>query len=83
MLQVLERLSRRQLELIDSGEITALVKLLASKQTVMNQLQSLEQKLTPFRDDDPDRRDWRSPAERAECQTRAEQSRLLLAEALA
>jgi hypothetical protein len=82
VLQVLVRISRRQLELIDAGEMTALVKLLASKQTVMNQLQSLEQKLAPFRDDDPDQRAWRSPAERAECQTRAEQARLLLAEAI-
>jgi hypothetical protein len=82
VLEVLVRLSRRQLDLIAAGEMTALVKLLAAKQTVMNQLQSLEQKLAPFRDEDPDRRAWRSPAERAACQDCAQQAQMLLAEVI-
>src|SRR5207249_2088974 len=43
VLKVLVRLSRRQVELIDTGDMTMLIKLLAAKQTVMGQLQALEQ----------------------------------------
>src|SRR5262245_28607366 len=82
VLDVLVRLSRRQLELIDAAEMTALVKLLAAKQTVMGQLQALEQKLAPFRSDDPERRVWRSPAQRVACQQDAERARQLLATAI-
>ena len=82
VLEILARLSRRQLALIDAGEMTALVKLLASKQTVMAQLQTLEGQLQPFRDDDPDARVWQTPADRAACQVQANQCNALLAEAL-
>lgn len=83
ILKVLVQLSRRQVELIEAAEMTTLIKLLAAKQTVMGQLQTIEQELTPFRGEDPDRRVWRSTAARAACQTQAETSNALLTEALA
>jgi hypothetical protein len=83
VLEILARLSQRQLALIDAGEMTALVKLLASKQTVMSQMQTLEQQMAPFRGVDPDARVWRSSADRAACQAQAERCNALLAEALA
>ncbi len=83
VLEILARLSRRQLAMIDGGEMTALVKLLASKQTVMTQLQTLEGQLQPFRGDDPDARVWRSLSDRAACQAQADKCNALLAEALA
>src|SRR6186713_87655 len=82
VLEILARLSRRQLELIDAGEMTALVKLLASKQTVMAQLQKLEGQLQPFRGDDPDARVWQTPGDRSACQEQANRCNVLLAEAL-
>jgi len=82
VLEILVQLSRRQLALIGAGEMTTLLKLLAGKQTVMNQLQTLERELTPFRDEDPERRVWASPQERTACQVRAEQCNALLAEAM-
>jgi len=82
VLEILVQLSRRQLALIGAGEMTTLLKLLAGKQTVMNQLQTLERELTPFRDEDPERRVWTSPQERTACQVRAEQCNALLAEAM-
>ena len=82
MLEILGQLSRRQLSLIDAGEMTTLLKLLAGKQTVMNQLQILEHELAPFRDEDPEQRVWASAADRAACQARAEQCNALLAEAM-
>jgi hypothetical protein len=83
VLEILVELSRRQLALIAAGEMTTLIKLLAGKQTVMNQLQILEHELTPFRGEDPERRIWNSPCERTACQVRAEQCNRLLADAMA
>jgi len=82
VLKVLVQLSRRQVELIGAGEMATLIKLLAAKQTVMNQLQAIEHQLAPFRDEDPEKRAWRSPAERAACQAQAELANALLTEAL-
>jgi hypothetical protein len=82
VLKVLVQLSRRQTELIDAGEMTILIKLLAAKQTVMNQLQTLEKQLEPFRDEDPEQRRWQTPAQRATCQAQAQSASGLLAEAL-
>jgi hypothetical protein len=83
VLEILAHLSRRQLAMIAAGEMTALVKLLASKQTVMSQLQTLEQQLAPFRGDDPEVRVWRSADDRSACQAKADRCNALLAESLA
>jgi hypothetical protein len=81
VLKVLVRLSRRQIELIEAGDMSMLIKLLSAKQTVMGQLQSIEKELSPFRQDDPEQRRWASPARRAACQAQAEAANQLLAEA--
>jgi hypothetical protein len=82
VLEILVQLSRRQLALIGAGDMTTLLKLLAGKQTVMSQLQTLERELAPFRDEDPEQRLWASQAERTACQVRAEQCNSLLSEAM-
>ena len=82
LVELLARLSRRQLELIDGGEMAGLIQLLAAKQTVLEQLQAADRKLDPFRQEDPERRLWRSAAERAACQSQAERADVLLAEAM-
>src|SRR2546423_9733698 len=82
VLEILVQLSRRQLDLIAAGEMTTLLKLLAGKQTVMNQLQILEHELAPFRDEDPEQRIWSSAAERVACQVRAGQCNTLLTAAM-
>jgi hypothetical protein len=82
VLEILVQVSRRQLALIAGGEMATLIKLLAGKQTVMDQLQTLECELTPFRNEDPEQRVWASPAERTACQARVEQCNRLLAEAM-
>src|SRR5262245_43311741 len=83
VLKVLVQLSSRQLELIEAAEMTTLIKLLAAKQTVMSQLQAIEEELKPFRGEDPESRVWRSPAERTACQAQAEAANALLSKALA
>jgi hypothetical protein len=82
VLELLGQLSRRQLALIDEGAMSDLLKLLASKQTVLSQLQLLERKLDPFRAEDPERRSWRSPDERAQCQAAIAACEALLADAV-
>jgi hypothetical protein len=55
-----------------------LLKLLAAKQTVLNQLQQLERLLDPFRAEDPERRQWRSTEARRRCQGDADRCHDLL-----
>lgn len=58
---------RRQLELIEAGEMTALLDLLATKQGMLLALRKVERAMDPFRDQDPQARRWRSPEHRARC----------------
>jgi hypothetical protein len=82
VLEILTRLSRRQLELIDAGDTPALLKLLTGKESVLAQLQTLERQLDPFRGQDPQERRWPSPQARSACQQDADRANALLAEAM-
>lgn len=82
VLTVLAELARRQLRLIAEGQIGSLLSLLATKQAVIRQLQTLHRELAPFHADDPEARLWRSPQARAECQRQAEECQALLAQVL-
>jgi hypothetical protein len=82
LLEVLARLGKRQLELIEAGNMADLIKLLAAKQTVIQQLQRVERQLDPYRDENPDQRVWPSAAARANCQARAERCNAALAHTL-
>jgi hypothetical protein len=81
LLQVRE-LGRKQLELIDEGNVTALLDLLAVKQRAITQLQRIEKTLDPFRGQDPDERAWSAPTARSACAEMAEQCDVLLAEVI-
>ena len=82
ILELLSRLARQQLEMIGAGDMTPLLKLLAAKQSVMDQLQKVERQLDPFREQDPDARVWPSAAEREFCQHKVERCNALVAEML-
>ncbi len=82
VLKIVVQLAERQVELIGAGQIEDLMKLLAAKQTVLAQLQTLERELAPYRDDDPEQRAWASPAARAACQAEAAQANTLIASSL-
>lgn len=81
-LRQLRDLGVQQQSLIDAGEITALLRLLADKQRLIEDLHRLERNLDPFREQDPERRAWSSDAERLRCASLAEQSARLLREVL-
>jgi hypothetical protein len=67
LLGQLRDLGRRQAALIEAGDLTQLLKLLSAKQRLLAALQSVERELDPFRDEDPEKRVWMSPAHRQQC----------------
>jgi hypothetical protein len=76
-------LGARQRELIETGEMTQLLNVLAEKQRSIASLQECEQALDPFRGDDPDRRVWAGEAERLHCAGLASRCERMFAEVLA
>ena len=78
IMKLLRKLAAQQLDVISGGDMTNLLKLLAAKQTVMDQLAKLEQQFDPFRGQDPETRDWSSTAAREECQRNVESCNELL-----
>lgn len=81
-LNQLWRLSGQQNELIEGGDISQLLKVLAAKQRLLNNLQVTEQQLNPFRDDDPEQRTWRSQEDRQHCAAMIEACEQLLAKVM-
>src|SRR5215471_12104612 len=76
----LRAVGARQTDLVASGEIAGLLKLLAAKQHLINGLQQLERELKPYYAGDPDQRIWRSPEDRARCAKQAAECNALLEE---
>jgi hypothetical protein len=76
----LRDMGRRQLELIDEGDMTALLDVLMTKQRSLEKLQQIERALDPFRSQDPDRRRWRTGEDRRLCTDQLQQCERLLAE---
>ena len=70
----------RQREIVERGETTALLELLAAKQSMIALLQQVERDLAPFHTEDPDRRVWVSADDRAQCARQAAECNHLLAE---
>lgn len=80
VLTQLRAVGTRQTDLVASGEVGALLKLLAAKQQLITALQTLEQQLKPHYAADPDARVWRSPEDRQNCARQAEECNTLLEE---
>jgi flagellar biosynthesis/type III secretory pathway chaperone len=80
VLSQLRDIGRRQADLVSSGEIGALLKLLAGKQQLIAGLQELERDLKPYYAQHPDTRVWRSTADRTRCAQMADECNKLLEE---
>jgi hypothetical protein len=76
----LRDMGRRQLELIERRNVTALLDVLAAKQRPLADIQRIERALDPFRSQDPEQRRWRTPADRAACAELVRQCDALLRE---
>ena len=75
-------LGHKQSELIATGDMGSLLRLLAAKQHLLNAMQAIEQELTPFHEEDPEKRVWPSPEGRAQTAQHSDQCRQLLAEVI-
>ena len=80
VLTQLRDVGRRQMELVNGGDIAALLALLGAKQQLIAGLQALEQELAPYYSEDADRRVWVSPKHRSECARQAAECNALLEE---
>lgn len=78
----LKAIGLKQAELIATSQISELLRLLSGKQQLIAALQTIEQRLAPFHEEDPENRSWPSAKARADCAQQADQCRLLLAEVL-
>lgn len=76
----LRDMGRKQIELVEGGQTTELLDLLAAKQRVFGDLQRIERQLAPFRDQDPDQRRWRTTDQRQECARQLDECDALLRE---
>jgi hypothetical protein len=76
----LRDLGQRQMQFIEGGEMTNLLDLLAVKQRTLTQLQQIDTAIDPFRKEDPQRRKWRSPADRDACARMIAECEQLLAD---
>jgi hypothetical protein len=76
----LRGVGEQQSDMISQGDTTSLLKLLAVKQQWISMLQRLERELAPFYTEDPERRAWRSPQDRARCAQQAAECNALLDE---
>ena len=80
LLVQLHQLGRQQRALIRAEDINNLLVLLSTKQTLLNQLQTVEQQLEPYRNQDPETRRWATPADRQKCAEVARHCEVLLSE---
>jgi transposase len=83
LLELLRKLGVAQLSLVGEGDMSRLMQVLASKDSLLQQLQAIEREIDPFRDEDPERRRWASPELRQACRNDAERCAALLAEIVA
>lgn len=60
-LKQLVELGRAQSQLIADNDLTRLLRVLAVKQTLIGQLETMSKSLEPFRHDDPATRVWKTP----------------------
>jgi len=74
----LRDIGTRQVETARGGQMELLMQLLATKQRLIDQMLRIEQLLKPFRQQDPDGRDWATPEDRHQCAAVAKECEDLL-----
>lgn len=68
VLEQLHRLAQRQLAVVgEGGHTSELLGVLAAKQGLLDQLHAVQRQLDPYRHQDPDARQWRTPRDRQRC----------------
>ena len=77
-LSQMHKLGLKQTELVSSGEIGALLRLLSVKNQLIVALQTIERQLAPFHGEDPQARSWSDPSVRERCARQADECQKLL-----
>ncbi len=83
LLTLMRDLGLQQAALIETGDMTQLLRVLGGKQRVVGELDRVERELDPYRPQSAEERVWRSEAVRDRCRQRIDESTGLLAEILA
>jgi hypothetical protein len=73
-------LGRLQNDFIGEDDFSQLLKVLSAKQRLLNALHATEQELNPFRDQDPELRNWRKVSDRQRCAELARRANLVFHE---
>jgi flagellar biosynthesis/type III secretory pathway chaperone len=74
---------QRQRRIVEDGDTTTLLQLLAAKQKLISALQDLEREMAPYHVEDPDSRIWPSNEDRARCAEQAAECNQLLEQVVA
>jgi flagellar biosynthesis/type III secretory pathway chaperone len=83
VLSQLRELVRRQDALIAEGDLDSLMRVLGAKQQLLAALQEVEAELRPFRDQDPEAREWASDEQRQASRDANDQCAEMLSEIVA
>lgn len=73
-------LGQKQTELIVSGDMASLLRLLSAKNQLIAAVQTLEQELAPYHEQDPEQREWCSEVARQNSAKQAQECSELLSE---
>ena len=83
LLRTLLELSGRQMEAIESGRMSELMRLLSDKQAPLNELAAVAEKIRTAVDDDPNERTWPDETTRVSCRQQQEECEQMHLELLA
>lgn len=83
LLRQLRELAAQQAHVIEQGDMSRVMSVLAIKQRLLNAIEQVERQLDPFREQDPDQRVWKSPTHRQRARESSEQCDALLNEIMA
>lgn len=78
----LRQLNHAQAAVASSGETDALLSILSRKQSLLESLNALQQRMLPYQDDIPQDRVWATTEHRLRCQEMAAEGGRILAEAM-
>jgi flagellar biosynthesis/type III secretory pathway chaperone len=79
----LSDVGQRQRRIVEEGDTSTLLQLLAAKQKLIAALQELEREMAPFHAEDPDSRIWPTSDDRARCAVEAAECNQLLEQVVA
>jgi flagellar biosynthesis/type III secretory pathway chaperone len=80
LLDQMQLMTIEQSDLVSQHDMSGLMTLLSRKQSLMDGLQTIQQSLAGYRDEDPEARLWSSPEKRTSCQEMVGRCDQLIAE---